>query len=281
MVYDEEINDVIQRGKEILSDLAIMTFYKYREMGKLIIEAGYRKGAWRSKHRKRALEEWGCSQRTFSNFVQLGELSEEEFSNAVAKFKSIHDWANQPKQLTEPDFPLLPEGKFRTIVIDPPWPVQKILRVERPIQEEELDYETLTLTQIKEDFGKLIEDAADENGCHVYLWVTHKFLPDAFDIFKSWGVKYQCLLTWVKPTGMTPFSWMYNTEHVLFGRIGNLKLLRNGVKLSFEAPVREHSRKPNIFYEIVMQVSPEPRLDMFSRETHEGFNVWGNEVDKF
>ena len=71
---------------------------------------------------------------------------------------------------------------------------------------------------------------------------------------------------------------MYNTEHVLFGRIGSLTLLKLGVKLSFEAPSERHSKKPDIFYDIVRQVSPGPRLDMFARERKDGFDAWGNEV---
>jgi len=180
---------------------------------------------------------------------------------------------NKPKPVETPPFPRM---KYRCLVIDPPWPVKKIEREERPNQGEDLDYPTMDLDKI----AKLpIDDLANSNGCHVYLWITHKFLPDGLELFEKWGVNYQCLLTWVKPTGMTPFSWMYNTEHLLFGRIGNLNLLKNGVKLSFESPVKGHSKKPDRFYEIVQQVSPEPRLDLFAREERQGFDVWGNEVN--
>jgi len=174
--------------------------------------------------------------------------------------------------------PPLPDKKYRCLVIDPPWEMQKIEREERPEQGKYLDYPTMSLEEIE----KIpIRELAYEEGCHVYLWTTHKRLPDALNLFEKWGVKYQCLMTWVKPTGMTPYSWMYNTEHVLFGRIGNLQLEKLGIKLSFEASSREHSRKPDIFYDIVRQASPEPRLDMFSREPREGYELWGNEVDKF
>ena len=108
---------------------------------------------------------------------------------------------------------------------------------------------------------------------------TH--LPDAFDILEAWGAKYQCLLTWVKNVGFTPFSFMYSTEHCLFAHIGSLPLLQMGKRLDFSAKVREHSRKPDEFYDLVRTVSPGPRLDMFGREKHEGFDVWGNEPDKF
>jgi len=170
-----------------------------------------------------------------------------------------------------------PVGQFRTIVIDPPWPIEKIIRDERPNQYD-FDYPIMTIDEIK---ALPIEKIAFENGCHVYLWATQKLLPIAFDVFNVWGVNYECLLTWVKNVGFTPFSWMYSTEHCLFGRIGNLPLLKLGRRLDFTAKVREHSRKPEEFYNLVAEVSPEPRIDYFSREKRDGFEQYGNEQEKF
>ena len=190
----------------------------------------------------------------------------------VSQIAEIVEARTTPQETQTPSFP---NKKYSCLIIDPPWPVKKIEREERSNQGLELAYPTMTL----EEITKLpIPDLADSNGCHVYLWVTHKFLPEGLRLFEKWGVKYQCVLTWIKPTGMTPFSWMYNTEHVLFGRIGSLYLLRNGVKLSFREPVVRHSRKPDIFYNIVRKVSPEPRLELFAREKRLGFEAWGNEV---
>jgi hypothetical protein len=62
---------------------------------------------------------------------------------------------------------------------------------------------------------------------------------------------------------------------------GHLDLLQLGRRLDFAAPRREHSRKPEEFYALVREVSPGPRLDVFSREPHEGFEQYGNEQDKF
>jgi N6-adenosine-specific RNA methylase IME4 len=186
---------------------------------------------------------------------------------------------NLVNQILSSDNPVkIPKGKFRTIIVDPPWPVKKIIREVRPNQEEELDYQTLTVEQIK---ALPIKQCAYDDGCHVYLWTTHKFLPVAFEVFRCWGVNYECVLTWVKNVGFTPYSWMYSTEHVLFGRIGSLELLEKGLRLDFNGKVREHSRKPDEFYDLVRKVSPEPRRDMFSREKRDGFEQWGNELDKF
>lgn len=170
----------------------------------------------------------------------------------------------------------LPRDKYRCIVIDPPWEMAKIERDERPNQVG-LDYPTMSEADLMAfplpDFA-----AAD---CHLYLWTTHKHLPIALRLAEHWGFRYQCLMTWVKNVGMTPFSWMYSTEHVLFCRRGNLPLERLGLRLDVAAKVREHSRKPDEFYERVAEASPGPRIDIFSREPHEGFEAWGNEVDKF
>ena len=186
----------------------------------------------------------------------------------------IEKLLSQPrKQIYVP----LPEGKYRTIVIDPPWPIEKILREVRPNQLD-LDYTTMTIEEIE---ALPIPELAYEDGCHIYLWTTHKYLPRAFEVLDAWGANYECLLTWVKNVGMTPFSWMYSTEHCLFARIGNLPLLKFGKRLDFQAKVREHSRKPDEFYNLVKEVSLEPRIDMFSREEREGFAQYGNELDRF
>lgn len=170
-----------------------------------------------------------------------------------------------------------PEGKFSCIVIDPPWPMQKIEREERPDQGVQLDYPVMSLEQIADETLVPVRTLAADNA-HIYLWVTHKFLPAGMDLLDAWGFRYQCVMTWRKNVGITPFSWMYDTEHVLFGRKGSLDLQRLGLRLSFEAPVRGHSVKPDVFYERVVEATPGPRVEMFARRPREGFTVWGNEV---
>jgi len=166
---------------------------------------------------------------------------------------------------------------YRTMVIDPPWEIEKIPRKVRPNQKE-MDYKMMSVEEIKKfPLRKFVS----KSGSHVYLWTTHKHLPDAFGVLKAWGVNYQCLLTWIKPVGVTPFSWMYSTELVLFGQIGNLSLIEKGKRLDFKGKAREHSRKPDEFYELVKRVSPEPRIDIFSREKRAGFDSYGYEVGQF
>lgn len=197
--------------------------------------------------------------------VWLDDAAENHWSQ-----KELREQLRGRRQLTPP----LPDSTYHCIVVDPPWPVEKIVREARPKQSAALDYPTMTLEAIAAlDIASLAAD-----GCHLYLWVTHKFLPDAFTILEGWGAAYECQMTWVKNVGFTPFSWMYDTEHVLFARFGSLDVQQKGQRLSFAAPVTRHSAKPDIFYERVTAASPEPRLEMFARQPHKGFTAWGAEA---
>lgn len=207
-----------------------------------------RDGCWRLKHIK-----------------SLGQITQKEAE------KHLQGW----KKRIPPNTKIKPI--YRTIVIDPPWPMEKIPRKVRPNQID-MDYDTMSIEEIK---GFPLKSFVSGDGCHLYLWTTHKHLPSAFEVLKAWGVNYQCLLTWVKNVGITPFSWMYSTELVLFGGIGNLSLIKKGVRLDFNDKVREHSRKPDKFYEIVKRVSPEPRIDIFSREKRQGFDQYGYGWEEF
>ena len=203
-----------------------------------------------------------------------------EIATATKRYPDLAVIGSGQKILTEYkrrifDKPQMPDKVYSTIVIDPPWPMEKITRTERPNQYD-FDYSTMTIDEIK-DFAIPF----NPDGSHIYLWTTQKYLPLAFEVFNSWGVRYECLLTWVKNVGFTPFSFMYSTEHCLFGRIGSLPLLTLGKRLDFNSKVRGHSRKPDEFYELVKSVSPEPRIDIFSRERREGFDSYGNEPDKY
>jgi N6-adenosine-specific RNA methylase IME4 len=231
---------------------------------------------------RQALEQAAINERVGQRWQLIGRIPDDEYQ---AWKDQLHDqerpvtergaveFARRFFDEPEPEVPL-PPGTYRAITIDPPWPIEKIERLERTNQED-LDYQTMSLAEI----GALpVPDLADEAGCHVYLWVTHRFLPDGLDLLDRWGARYQCVMTWVKNVGITPFSWMYSTEHVLFGRIGSLPLDQLGLRLDFAAPVQGHSRKPDVFYERVCQASPGPRLAMFERGQRDGFEVWGDEV---
>lgn len=164
------------------------------------------------------------------------------------------------------------EGKYDVIVIDPPWPMQKIERDVAPNQVA-LDYPTMT----EEELAQMHIPAADD--CHMWLWTTHKFLPMALRLLDAWGFKYVCAFVWHKPGGFQPYNLpQYNCEFAIYARKGAPTFIdTKAFNVCFEAPRGAHSAKPEEFYDVVRRVTTGLRVDMFNRRAIEGFDVWGNE----
>jgi len=183
---------------------------------------------------------------------------EAERQENVAKVETLHT-------------PLEAQGLFQTIVIDPPWDwgdegdVNQFGRA-KP------DYGTMPIDDIKAlPIGKI----ADKN-CHLYLWVTNRSLPKAFDLIEAWGFRYITCITWVKPNiGMGNY-FRGSTEQVLFAVKGSQPLKRHDAGTYFSAPRgKVHSEKPDEFYSLVESCSYAPFIDVFGRKERKGWSVWG------
>jgi N6-adenosine-specific RNA methylase IME4 len=189
------------------------------------------------------------------------------------------------KPRPRPEDIVIPPGKFKTIVCDPPWPMKKIVRKVSPNQVG-FDYATMSEKELM-DYPLVSEKAADE--AHLWLWTTQKFLPRSLKLVGIWGFDYYSCFIWRKNGGFQPFGCpQFNHEPIILARRGRpaflsdafAKAVEDGYTL-FCAKRREHSRKPDEFYDIVRRACPGPRLDMFSREPREGFEQHGNELNHF
>jgi len=161
------------------------------------------------------------------------------------------------------------EGKFRTLIADPPWDYEWLSLAGRAAP----GYATLTHDQLLAMTGQF--SAWSEENAHMYLWTTNNFMTRAVELMARWGFSHKTVLTWVKPRWGLGSYFRNSTEHVLFGVRGELSTRRDDIATHFEAPVGEHSEKPERFYEIVRAASYPPYGEAFQRARRADFaDLW-------
>lgn len=177
--------------------------------------------------------------------------------------------------------------KFKTLLADPPWQFQNRTGKMAPEHKRLSRYSTMKL----EDILQLPVEHLAEDTAHLYLWVPNALLPEGLRVMAAWGFQYKSNVVWHKirkdggPDGRGVGFYFRNvTELVLFGVRGkNARTLAPGRRqVNFLATQkREHSRKPDEFYDIVESCSPGPYLEMFARGSREGWSTWGDQADAY
>lgn len=84
------------------------------------------------------------------------------------------------------------EKKYKTIYADPPWMEVGGGKIRRGA---DAHYPLMTTEQI---MALPVGELADPDGCHLYLWTTNNFLPDALKVAEAWGFEYVTMITWLK-----------------------------------------------------------------------------------
>ncbi len=120
------------------------------------------------------------------------------------------------------------------------------------------------------------------------LWACPPTLDKSFDLLRAWGALYKTELIWDKRTvnGKRRIGTGYRSrgmhESVLLAVFGNEYQIHDAFHGVVEGVAREHSRKPDAFYDaVIARTAGLSRCDLFARQSREGFDTWGNEVNKF
>ena len=206
-------------------------------------------------------------------------------------------------------------NEYRVIVADPPWDIGDSYATNTPHgriseynskygsgfnrrtinanvdERRSMPYKTMTDAELRK--WDLPVDAADDS-C-LFLWTVHQKLELALELITGWGFKYRHTHTWKKlpstqksragnilpKNSVITGGFWRNSELLLYARRGQAVLESSGeaIPFVFEEKMQEHSAKPPGIYQRIRGKTPGPRIDIFARRRHEGFEAWGDQVE--
>lgn len=175
-------------------------------------------------------------------------------------------------------------NKYDLIYTDPPWNQTKGgKRKCRPNQGKELDYSTLSMSEIKNIHQEAFKLCKLKH--NIFMWTIDKFLHETEQMMKELGYDLHARIIWDKENGIAPaFTLRYSHEYLLwFYKKGHLLMPCKNMRGKYTTVLREsstkHSKKPECAYVMLEQLFPNTnKIELFARNEREGWDCWGNEV---
>lgn len=187
----------------------------------------------------------------------------------------------------------LPEYGSDFVSIDCPWKfVARTSRGEK--KSANAKYSVMSLQQVAElPVSRLLRP-----GGVLGMWCTWPLIGEQSLIAKNaWGLEVATGGAWAKRTitgklrpgtgfllrsVCEPFLICTLKGHKFRARGRAYNLIESIDKLAFDGVAREHSRKPEEWYELIAGLTPGwKRADVFARESRPGWISWGDESKKF
>lgn len=169
--------------------------------------------------------------------------------------------------------------KYKIIHADPPWSFNNKNTGGSMKSGSVAKYPVMSL-----DGLKAMQVPADDD-CVLFMWWVASQPQEALDLVKAWGFTLKTMtgFTWVKKTKHDkPFFGMgfwtrQGSENCLIAVKGKVRPINKGIRTVVEAPIEQHSKKPDIFaHKIVELMGDLPRLEMFARDKKPGWDVFGH-----
>lgn len=273
-IYREEAEKNAEAGRKLGGE----TSGKGRSKNDSSVET-FHKAKAGTKTRDRVGEAVGMSGRTYEKakaIVNSGDKNLIAKMDRTGKVNGVHKRLKVQNQIAEirKEPPPLPTGPFRVLVVDPPWEYWK--RKDDPSHRATCPYPSMSIEEIK---GLEIKEMSHEDAV-LWLWTTNSHLPESFSIVDAWGFQYKTTLTWVKDR-MGCGDWLSGkTEHCLMCTRGKPTINLTNQTTAIKAPLREHSQKPEEFYELVEALCPGSKTELFSRTNRDGWVSHGDEAGK-
>lgn len=167
--------------------------------------------------------------------------------------------------------------RFRVLCADPPWSFNDKLPGET--RGADKNYRTMTLQEIKAfQLPPMYQDST------LFLWRVSSQQKEALAVLDAWDFELKTEIVWKKLTARGKrFFGMGRTvraehETCLIAASGKPVTLDKSIRSIFEAPVRQHSRKPDEFYAIVERLREGPYCELFARQLRSGWTCYGDEL---
>lgn len=178
----------------------------------------------------------------------------------------------------------LPDAKFGVIYADPEWLFEPYSAETGMDRAADNHYPTSATEVIcARPVGSI---AADD--CVLFLWATAPMIFDAKRVMDAWGFEYktQCIWYKIRPGDARGTGYWFTGEHeiLLVGTKGKVPAPAPGTQWTsvIEAPVGEHSSKPEIFCEMIEEYFPSlPKIELNRRgPARAGWAAWGLEAEE-
>lgn len=265
-----------------------------RRAGELLAEMPKHNGDPRS-HDVTRLQDMGIEKMQSSRWQRIASIPEQTFEQQIV------EWKDSDKEITTAGLLKLAKGiavdkatgeevvisegssadlnglisqgtKFGCIYADPPW--QYGNQGTRAATDNH--YPTMPIPDI---CALPISQLAAENA-HLHLWTTNAFLFDAKQVMEAWGFTYKSVMVWTKPQMGIGNYWRVSHEFLLLGVRGSAPFRDRSIMSWQTADRGQHSAKPGMFRQLIERVSPGPYLELFARDQHEKWTVWGNQIKR-
>jgi len=174
-----------------------------------------------------------------------------------------------------------PNKKYQIIYADPAWEYTNSGSTKNSRGNAKQFYKTMPINEIK---NLPVQEITNENSW-LFLWTTYPQLPNGLDVMKAWGFNFKTVaFTWIKKTvNMKDFVGMgfytrANPEIVLLGLNGKPKPKNHTVRNIVYSQIQEHSRKPDIVRDKIIELCGDlRRIELFARTKIHGWDSWGND----
>ena len=181
-------------------------------------------------------------------------------------------------------FSKLQQNHYKVVLADPPWTF--VVRSPKgETKSPQAHYQCMGIESIK---AMPVVNLAHPEGAVCVMWATAPMIQEALDTMKSWGWTYKSMAAWAKQSS-TGTKWAFGTgyifrsaaEFILVGTRGKIQQKARNVRNLLVSPVREHSRKPDLIYDLVESLWDGPYVELFSRAHRQGWDSFGDQVGKF